>query len=54
MTTIPMMTPTEPASGGALLATLVLLALVGIPTAYAVGLWWLVFKPRRGEDDKKE
>jgi len=38
-----MMTTTTETSGGGLLGTLVLLVLVGIPTAYAVGLWWIVF-----------
>lgn len=34
---------TEPPSEGALVAILVLLVLFGIPTAWVVGLWWLVF-----------
>ena len=44
MTMTTMMIPTEAApSEGMLIGTIVLLVLVGIPTVWAVGLWWVVF-----------
>lgn len=43
MTTTTMTTTTTETSGGGLLGAVVLLVLVGIPTAYAVGLWWVLF-----------